>query len=85
MLSQTTWTVAAAGVGLCFIGYCIYFDRKRRSDPFFRQKLRESTHMNLNLTADTCFKMLNITNLVELWSIVVSHHISWIYRERAPE
>jgi len=46
MLSQTTaWTVAAAGVGLCFIGYCIYFDRKRRSDPFFRQKLRESTHV----------------------------------------
>ena len=43
MLSQTAWTVAAAGVGLCFIGYCIYFDRKRRSDPFFRQKLREST------------------------------------------
>lgn len=41
MLSQTALTVAAAGVGLCFIGYCIYFDRKRRSDPFFRQKLRE--------------------------------------------
>lgn len=42
MLSQTVWKVAAAGVGLCFLGYCIYFDRKRRSDPFFRQKLRES-------------------------------------------
>lgn len=41
MLSQTVWKVAAAGVGLCFLGYCIYFDRKRRSDPFFRQKLRE--------------------------------------------
>ena len=50
MLSQTAWTVAAAGVGLCFIGYCIYFDRKRRSDPFFRQKLRESTHMSSQLT-----------------------------------
>lgn len=41
MLSQTALTVAAAGVGLCFLGYCVYFDRKRRSDPFFRQKLRE--------------------------------------------
>jgi import receptor subunit TOM20 len=41
MPTNNVWTVAAAGVGLCFIGYCIYFDRKRRSDPFFRQKLRE--------------------------------------------
>ena len=54
MLSQTVWTVAAAGVGLCFIGYCIYFDRKRRSDPFFRQKLRESKHMSSNLLGWYC-------------------------------
>lgn len=32
----------AAGAGLCFLGYCIYFDKKRRSDPNFKQKLRES-------------------------------------------
>jgi import receptor subunit TOM20 len=41
MLTNNVWTVAAASAGLCFIGYCIYYDRKRRSDPFFRQKLRE--------------------------------------------
>ncbi|CAL8092328.1 unnamed protein product [Calicophoron daubneyi] len=29
----------AAGAGLCFVGYCIYFDRKRRSAPGFREKL----------------------------------------------
>jgi hypothetical protein len=29
-------------VGTAFIGYCIYFDRKRRSDPNFKEKLRES-------------------------------------------
>ena len=23
------------------VGYCVYFDQKRRSDPLFRQKLRE--------------------------------------------
>ncbi|KAK3608574.1 hypothetical protein CHS0354_042563 [Potamilus streckersoni] len=33
--------IAAAGVGLCFLGYCIYFDQKRRSDPLFKQKLIE--------------------------------------------
>ncbi|GIZ00944.1 mitochondrial import receptor subunit TOM20 homolog [Caerostris extrusa] len=40
MLSKTA--VVAAGVcGTLFIGYCIYFDRKRRSDPNFKQKLRD--------------------------------------------
>ncbi|THD19279.1 Mitochondrial import receptor subunit TOM20 [Fasciola hepatica] len=29
----------AAGAGLCFVGYCIYFDRKRRSHPDFRTNL----------------------------------------------
>ena len=59
MLSNTAWTVAAAGVGLCVIGYCIYFDRKRRSDPFFRQKLRESTYPNSILAAvDHVFTLL---------------------------
>lgn len=32
-----------AGAGLCagFLAYCVYFDRKRRSDPNFKSKLRE--------------------------------------------
>ncbi|KAJ8309568.1 hypothetical protein KUTeg_014442 [Tegillarca granosa] len=42
MLSRTSVGIAAAGAGLCFLGYCIYFDRKRRSDPLFKQKLREN-------------------------------------------
>ncbi|XP_071080337.1 mitochondrial import receptor subunit TOM20 homolog [Haliotis cracherodii] len=40
MLSKTAVGIAA-GAGLCFLGYCIYFDKKRRSDPNFKQKLRE--------------------------------------------
>jgi import receptor subunit TOM20 len=41
MMSRTTIGVAAAGlVGV--VAYCVYFDRKRRSDPLFKQKLRES-------------------------------------------
>ena len=30
------------GCGLAFLGYCIYFDRKRRTAPDFKKKLRES-------------------------------------------
>ncbi|GAB1600554.1 mitochondrial import receptor subunit TOM20 homolog [Argonauta hians] len=41
MLPKSSLGIAAAGVGICFLGYCIYFDRKRRSDPLFKQKLRE--------------------------------------------
>lgn len=42
MISKTALQIAAASAGVVFVGYCIYFDRKRRSDPQFKQKLRES-------------------------------------------
>ena len=42
MLSSGTFWKVAAGAGVLMVGYCIYFDRKRRSDPLFKQKLRES-------------------------------------------
>ncbi|XP_007422529.1 TOMM20-like protein 1 [Python bivittatus] len=34
------WLLAGA-CGLALLGYCVYFDRKRRSAPNFKQKLRE--------------------------------------------
>jgi len=39
MISRTTIGVAAGLVGV--VAYCLYFDRKRRSDPLFKQKLRQ--------------------------------------------
>ncbi|CAK6437591.1 unnamed protein product [Pipistrellus nathusii] len=33
--------IAARVCGALFIGYCVYFDRKRRSDPNFKNRLRE--------------------------------------------
>uniref|UniRef100_T1JCP2 Mitochondrial import receptor subunit TOM20 homolog n=1 Tax=Strigamia maritima TaxID=126957 RepID=T1JCP2_STRMM len=41
MMSKTALGIAAGICGTIFIGYCIYFDRKRRTDPLFKQKLRE--------------------------------------------
>lgn len=35
-------------VGACgafFLAYCIYFDRKRRSDPRFKEKLLERKYV----------------------------------------
>lgn len=43
VMSGKLFASVLAGVcGTIFLGYCIYFDHKRRSDPQFKQKLRES-------------------------------------------
>lgn len=45
-VSKTAISAAAAGIaGLCFVGYCFYFDRKRRSDPHFKSNLRKKRLM----------------------------------------
>lgn len=41
MLSGRTSALVAGVCGALFIAYCVYFDRKRRSDPRFTEKLRE--------------------------------------------
>uniref|UniRef100_A0A3Q0REE9 Uncharacterized protein n=1 Tax=Amphilophus citrinellus TaxID=61819 RepID=A0A3Q0REE9_AMPCI len=41
MLSGRTSVMVAGVCGVFFVAYCIYFDRKRRSDPRFKEKLRE--------------------------------------------
>jgi len=40
MISKTTVSIAVGVAGL-FVGYCLYFDKKRRNDPDFKKKLRE--------------------------------------------
>ncbi|KAB7504944.1 UNVERIFIED_CONTAM: hypothetical protein RMT77_012988 [Armadillidium vulgare] len=41
MISKSTLGVCAGVAGAIFLGYCIYFDQKRRNDPNFKRKLRE--------------------------------------------
>ncbi|KAK1791348.1 hypothetical protein P4O66_013364 [Electrophorus voltai] len=41
MLDSKIGSIAAGIGGALLIGYCIYFDRKRRSDPNFKKRLRE--------------------------------------------
>jgi mitochondrial import receptor subunit TOM20 len=40
-MNKTTLAMAAGVAGTLFLGYCIYFDKKRRSEPDFKKKLRE--------------------------------------------
>ncbi len=44
MNAKTVGIVAGIGAA-AFLGYCIYFDRKRRSAPDFKAKLRERRRM----------------------------------------
>ncbi|CAL8270924.1 mitochondrial import receptor subunit TOM20 homolog B [Gadus morhua] len=41
MMGGRSSTLAAGLCGALLVGYCIYFDRKRRSDPSFKNRLRE--------------------------------------------
>lgn len=41
MMGGRSSTLAAGVCGVLVVGYCIYFDRKRRSDPNFKNRLRE--------------------------------------------
>ncbi|CAN9499973.1 unnamed protein product [Ophioblennius macclurei] len=41
MMTGRTGAVVAGLCGALFVAYCVYFDRKRRSDPRFKEKLRE--------------------------------------------
>lgn len=42
MLTRNMGVALAGGLGLAFVGYCVYFDKKRRSHPDFKKKLLES-------------------------------------------
>merc|ERR1719228_2738162 len=41
MISKSTLGICAGVAGALFIGYCVYFDKKRRNDPAFKRRLRE--------------------------------------------
>ncbi|XP_044746954.1 mitochondrial import receptor subunit TOM20 homolog [Coccinella septempunctata] len=51
MISPKAAIGIAAGVcGTLFLGYCIYFDQKRHSDPDFKKKLRERRRLKKAVT-----------------------------------
>lgn len=45
-LNKTTVGIAAGVAGTLFLGYCIYFDRKRRADPEYKMKVHERRRLN---------------------------------------
>ena len=63
MLSRTT-SLCLGAAGLAFLGYCVYFDRKRRSDPMYKEKIRQSKWVKCD---DLYFNELVINLLIALF------------------
>ncbi|KAH8299313.1 hypothetical protein KR044_000347 [Drosophila immigrans] len=45
-INKTAIGIAAGLAGTLFIGYCIYFDKKRRNEPDYKKKVRERRRRN---------------------------------------
>uniref|UniRef100_UPI00398EDA24 mitochondrial import receptor subunit TOM20 homolog n=1 Tax=Pristiophorus japonicus TaxID=55135 RepID=UPI00398EDA24 len=58
LLVGKTGAIVAGVFGAAFIGYCIYFDRKRRSAPDFRVKLRERRRKQQQDKGNDCISKL---------------------------
>ncbi|XP_033639759.1 mitochondrial import receptor subunit TOM20 homolog [Asterias rubens] len=73
MVSKTAVGIAAGIAGTLVLGYCIYFDRKRRSDPLFRQKLKQRREKknkeNKNTTVSDSSATLQLPNLKDPESV----------------
>lgn len=62
LYSNSIVKYAVAGAGLCFLGYCIYFDNKRRNHPDFKKKLKERKSHALLTKLDLTYDLLFIVS-----------------------
>lgn len=44
-INRTTLGIAAGVAGSLFLGYCIYFDFKRRKDPEYKKKVHDRKYL----------------------------------------
>lgn len=47
--------IAAGVLGSLFVGYCIYFDHKRRVDPEYKKKVRDREYTEIREMPKSCF------------------------------
>uniref|UniRef100_A0A8C5SYI1 TOMM20-like protein 1 n=1 Tax=Laticauda laticaudata TaxID=8630 RepID=A0A8C5SYI1_LATLA len=64
--SVLLWLLAGA-CGLALLGYCVYFDRKRRNAKAFKRRLRESKSRSSPQSEEVQEFFLQEIQLGELW------------------
>ena len=57
ILSKNLGTIIVGGLGVAFLGYCVYFDHKRRSHPDFKKRVIESKYFKM-LTVISSYKII---------------------------
>lgn len=67
---------AASAAAVAFLGYCVYFDRKRRSAPDYKQKIRQSKFFLLIQSSSSHCYMQNIP-VTWLYSLVDNPKLSY--------
>lgn len=59
-VSKAALGIAAGVCGTLVLGYCLYFDKQRRSDPNFKKKLRERRKAKKEANKRTGSKLPNL-------------------------
>ncbi|CAF0792694.1 unnamed protein product [Didymodactylos carnosus] len=68
-IAKSYWALALGVLSVSFVGYCVYFDHKRRSAPEFREKLKEKRRKQKQkplLNQDDSSVEVDITNAEEM-------------------
>lgn len=64
----------AVGIAGIFVGYCFYFDQKRRSDPDFKKKLRErKSAPDLSFSVFAHVFLMLLDTWCDSWDVFSSH------------
>ncbi|XP_053969251.1 mitochondrial import receptor subunit TOM20 homolog [Anastrepha ludens] len=72
-INKTTVGIAAGVASTIFIGYCIYFDSKRRADPEYKKKLRERRRHNYKNENSTKIPNFNDQEAIERYFMQEIH------------
>nr|ACJ25169.1 translocase of outer mitochondrial membrane 20-like protein [Artemia franciscana] len=65
LLSKNAMIAAGMAAGTFFIGYCVYFDKKRRSDPNYKKMLKEKRKQKKSKTGSATV-IPNLNNYEEV-------------------
>ena len=73
MLKQVGVVAGICSVG--FLGYCVYFDYRRRRDPDFKKNLKKRNYTLeksiLNAKDDNVFRLMRLFGLLDLARLII--------------
>ena len=71
-MNRLTISLVAGGICAGFLVYCVYFDRKRRSDPNFKAKLKEKRLKELDFKQKSSQNFPDLSDEIGLQNFFIS-------------